>query len=156
VQLATGHPDSPEEMYKYLVAVSRQPDHIKIRAYCDGSVEHFNWLENLGFQFERSYCPEKAVVQPNTEGLMYTGNEHVWPFLEMAVPAPRGHKVPVPGDTGGASMVIDLLLKRAASLGVRLRCETAATELIVDRSGVVTGVMWKRFTETGAVRAKSV
>jgi 3-oxo-5alpha-steroid 4-dehydrogenase len=82
VQQATGHPDSAEEMYKYLVAVSRQPDHEKIRAYCDGSVEHFNWLEDLGFQFERSYFPGKAVIQPNTEGLMFTGNEKVWPFLE--------------------------------------------------------------------------
>jgi succinate dehydrogenase/fumarate reductase flavoprotein subunit len=143
-------------MYKYLVAVSRQPDHAKIRAYCDGSVEHFDWLEDLGFQFERSYYPEKAVIQPNTEGLMYTGNEKVWPFFEMAVPAPRGHKVPVPGDTGGAAMVIDLLLKRAASLGVQVRYETGATELIVDASGAVTGVTWKRFAETGAVRAKSV
>ena len=61
VQQATGHPDSPEEMYKYLVAVSREPDHDKIRAYCDGSVEHFNWLEDLGFQFERSYFPGKVV-----------------------------------------------------------------------------------------------
>ena len=135
VQEATGHPDSPEEMYKYLVAVSRQPDHDKIRAYCEGSVEHFNWLEDLGFQFERSYFPGKAVIQPNTEGLMFTGNEKVWPFLEKAVPAPRGHKVPVPGDTGGASMVIDLLLKRAASLGVQIRYETGATELIVDDVG---------------------
>lgn len=41
-------------------------------AYCDGSVEHFNSLEELGFQFERSYCPAKAVIQPNAEGLMYT------------------------------------------------------------------------------------
>jgi 3-oxo-5alpha-steroid 4-dehydrogenase len=156
VQQATGHPDSPEEMYKYLVAVSRQPDHAKIRAYCDGSVEHFNWLEDLGFQFERSYYPEKAVIQPNTEGLMYTGNEKVWPFFAIAVPAPRGHKVPVPGDTGGAAMVIDLLLKRAASLGVQVRYETGATELIVDASGAVTGVEWKHFGQTGAVRAKSV
>ena len=30
VQQATGHPDSPEEMYKYLVAVSREPEHEKI------------------------------------------------------------------------------------------------------------------------------
>lgn len=156
VQLATGHPDSPEEMYKYLVAVSREPDHDKIRAYCDGSVEHFNWLEGLGFQFERSYFPGKAVIQPNTEGLMFTGNEKVWPFLELAVPAPRGHKVPVPGDTGGAAMVIDLLLKRAASLGIQIRYETGATELIVDGTGKVTGVMWKRFSETGAIKAKSV
>jgi len=156
VQQATGHPDSPEEMYKYLVAVSRQPDHAKIRAYCEGSVEHFNWLEDLGFQFERSYFPGKAVIQPNTEGLMFTGNEKVWPFLEKAVPAPRGHKVPVPGDTGGASMVIDLLLKRTASLGVQIRYETGVTQLIVDGAGAVTGVAWKRFSETGAIKAKSV
>jgi succinate dehydrogenase/fumarate reductase flavoprotein subunit len=156
VQQATGHPDSPEEMYKYLVAVSRDPDHEKIRAYCEGSVEHFNWLESLGFQFERSFYPEKAVIQPNTEGLMYTGNEKVWPFFEKAVPAPRGHKVPVPGDTEGAKLVIDLLLKRAENLGVQVRYETGATQLIVDGSGTVTGVMWKQFTETGAVKAKSV
>ncbi|BBU22800.1 FAD-binding protein [Mycobacterium xenopi] len=156
VQQATGHQDSPEEMYKYLVAVSRDPDHQKIRAYCEGSVEHFTWLEGLGFQFERSFYPEKAVIQPNTEGLMYTGNEKVWPFFEKAVPAPRGHKVPVPGDTEGAKLVVDLLLKRAKSLGVEIRYETGATQLVVDASGAVTGVLWKRFTETGAAKAKSV
>ena len=103
-------------MYKYLVSQSRDPEHDKIRAYCDGSVEHFNWLEALGFQFERSYYPGKVVVPPGTEGLSYTGNEKVWPFCEQAAPAPRGHSVPVPGELGGASMVIDLLLKRAADL----------------------------------------
>ena len=86
VQQATGHPDSAEEMYKYLVAVSREPDHEKIRAYSDGSVEHFNWLEDLGFQFERSFYPGKVVVPPGTEGLSYTGNEKVWPFCEQAEP----------------------------------------------------------------------
>nr|WP_234774488.1 FAD-binding protein [Mycobacterium tuberculosis] len=30
------------------------------------------------------------------------------------------------------------------------------TELIVDGTGKVTGVMWKRFSETGAIKAKSV
>jgi succinate dehydrogenase/fumarate reductase flavoprotein subunit len=151
VQQATGHADSAEEMYKYLVAVSREPEHDKIRAYCEGSVEHFNWLEDLGFQFERSYYPEKAVIQPNTEGLMFTGNEKVWPYKDQAVPAPRGHKVPVPGDTGGASMVIDLLLKRADNL----RYETGATGLVLDDEAVV-GVAWKHFSETGTIRAKAV
>lgn len=98
VQRATGHDDSPEEMYKYLVAMSREPEHDKIRAYCDGSVEHFEWLEALGFEFERSYYPGKVVVPPGTEGLSYTGNEKVWPFCEQAKPAPRGHSVPVPGN----------------------------------------------------------
>jgi 3-oxo-5alpha-steroid 4-dehydrogenase len=156
VQQATGHPDSPEEMYKYLVAVSRQPDHEKIRAYCDGSVEHFNWLEDLGFQFERSYFPGKVVVPPGTEGLSYTGNEKVWPFCEQAKPSPRGHSVPVPGELGGAAMVIDLLVKRADDLGVQIRYETGATNLILDADGAVVGVAWKHFTETGAVKAKAV
>src|SRR5215472_16345007 len=75
VQQATGHDDSPEEMYSYLVAVSREPEHDKIRAYCEGSVEHFNWLEDLGCQFERSFYPRKIVVPLGTEGLTYTGNE---------------------------------------------------------------------------------
>lgn len=155
VQQATGHDDTAEEMYKYLVAVSREPEHDKIRAYCEGSVEHFGWLEDLGFEFERSYFPGKAVIQPNTEGLMFTGNEKVWPFNNMAIPAPRGHKVPVPGDTGGASMVIDLLLKRADELGIEIRYETGATHLITDR-GLVAGVGWKHFTTSGAVRAAAV
>ena len=155
VQQATGYADSAEEMYKYLVAMSREPEHDKIRAYCEGSVEHFNWLEDLGVHFERSYYPEKAVIQPGTEGLMYTGNEKVWPFKDLAVPAPRGHKVPVPGDTQGAAMVIDLLLKRAAELGVQIRFETGATQLIM-RDGAVAGVCWRRFAETGAIRADAV
>jgi 3-oxo-5alpha-steroid 4-dehydrogenase len=155
VQQATGHDDSADEMYKYLVAVSREPELDKIRAYCDGSVDHFDWLEDLGFQFERSYYPEKAVIQPNTEGLMFTGNEKVWPFKDQAVPAPRGHKVPVPGDTQGAAMVIDLLVKRADELGVQIRYETGATQLVVDDDAVI-GVAWKRFGETGAVKAKAV
>ena len=156
VQEATGHDDSPEEMYKYLVAVSREPEHDKIRAYCEGSVEHFNWLEDLGFQFERSFYPGKVVVPPGTEGLSYTGNEKVWPFCEQAKPAPRGHSVPVPGELGGAAMVIELLVKRADELGVQVRYETGATGLILDDGGTVVGVAWKHFAETGAVKANSV
>lgn len=156
VQQATGHTDSPEEMYKYLVAVSRDPELEKIRAYCDGSVEHFTWLEELGFQFERSFCGDKVVVPPNTEGLSYTGNEKVWPFCDQAKPAPRGHSVPVPGELGGAAMVIDLLRKRADQLGVQVRRETGATHLIIDERGAVVGATWKNFGDTGAVKARSV
>jgi succinate dehydrogenase/fumarate reductase flavoprotein subunit len=155
VQLATGHDDSAEEMYKYLVAVSNDPDLDKIRAYADGSVEHFDWLEDLGFQFERSYYPGKVVVPPNTEGLSYTGNELVWPYRDLATPAPRGHSVPVPGELGGAAMVIDLLLKRAHDLGVQIRYEVGVTNLVLSNDAVV-GLRWKHFTDTGAIRAKTV
>src|SRR5581483_8856960 len=64
VQQATGHQDSAGEMYKYLAAAAKEPEHDKVRAYCTGSVEHFHWLESLGFQFERSYFAAKAVIQP--------------------------------------------------------------------------------------------
>ncbi|PYE18031.1 succinate dehydrogenase/fumarate reductase flavoprotein subunit [Williamsia limnetica] len=156
VQKATGHDDSAEEMEKYLLAVSRDPEPEKIHAYSHGSVEHFDWLESLGFEFERSYYPEKAVIQPETQGLMYTGNEKVWPFCEQAVPAPRGHKVPVKGDLGGAGMVVDLLVKRLAELGTEIRYETGARNLVVDELGSVVGVKWKRLQETGFIKAKSV
>ncbi|MET3961693.1 3-oxo-5alpha-steroid 4-dehydrogenase [Marmoricola sp. OAE513] len=156
VQQATGHEDSADEMYKYLVAVSEDPEHDKIRVFCDDSVEHFDWVEALGFQFERSYFSGKAVIQPNTEGLMFTGNEKVHPYRDAAVPAPRGHKVPVPGDTGGTQMVMDLLNERIKEAGVDVRYEVGATNLVQDADGSVVGVAWKKFSETGHLRAKAV
>ena len=156
VQQATGHDDTADAMYDYLVAVSKDPEHDKIRAYCDGSVEHFGWLEALGFEFERSYYPEKAVIQPGTQGLMFTGNEKVWPFKEQAAPAPRGHKVPVAGDTEGTKMVMDLLRDRLDEAGVEVRYETGATNLVADGSGAVVGLAWRSFEQTGLVGAGAV
>ena len=157
VQVATGHEDPVEEMVKYLTATSKEPEPDKIRAYCEGSVEHFDWLETLGFQFERSYYPEKAVIQPGTQGLMFTGNEKVWPYLDEARPAPRGHKVPVPGDTEGTKMVMDLLRERVEEAGVEVRYETGASHLVTSPRPVRwSGSAWKSFDTTGVVRAGSV
>ncbi len=156
VQRATGQDDSPEEMEKYLLAVSKDPEPEKIHAYCQASPQHFEWLESLGFEFERSFYPEKAVIQPGTEGLMFTGNEKVWPFLEQAVPAPRGHKVPVPGDTEGTRLVMDLLRARVEEAAVEVRFETGATHLVTDDDGAVVGVAWRSFDESGVVAAPSV
>jgi 3-oxo-5alpha-steroid 4-dehydrogenase len=155
VQKATGIDDSAEEMAKYLTAVSKDPESDKIEAYAHDSVEHFDWLEALGFEFERSFFPGKAVIQPGTEGVMYTGNEKVWPFSEMAKPAPRGHKVPVPGDTGGAKLVLDCLNDRLIEAGVEIRYETGASALVVDGDAVV-GIAWRKFKETGFIRSKAV
>ncbi len=159
VQQATGHEDSVEAMVGYLMASTKDPDEVKIRAYCEGSVAHFDWLESLGFQFERSYFPGKAVIQPGTEGLMFTGNEKVWPYRDQVAPAPRGHKVPVPGDTEGTRIVMDLLRSRVEEAGVEVRYETGATNLVVDgdpATGAVVGLAWKSFERTGLVRAGSV
>jgi 3-oxo-5alpha-steroid 4-dehydrogenase len=155
VQRATGHHDTPDEMYAYLMAVTPEPEADKIRAYADGSAGHCDWLESLGFEFERSFYPEKAVIQPQTQGLMYTGNEKVWPFRDLAVPAPRGHKVPVPGDTQGAKLVIDLLVRRAEQLGVEVWLETGATDLVIDADRV-RGVRWRSYDKRGVVLARSI
>lgn len=159
VQQATGIEDSAEEMVKYLMAVSLDPDEEKIRAFCEDSVEHFDWIEALGMQFERSFYPHKAVIQPGTEGLMFTGNEKVHPFRDLAKPAPRGHKVPVAGDTGGAKMVLDLLAERLAETSIDVRYETGAANLVVspgpEGGGAVVGVGWRKFDERGFIRASS-
>ncbi len=154
-QEAGGYDDTPAEMAKYLAAASPECDPEKISLYCEGSVEHFGWLESLGFEFERSYYPGKSVMAPCTQGVMFTGNEKVWPFSEIAVPAPRGHQPPVPGDSGGGELVLDLALTRLDELGVEVRYETGATALVTESDAVV-GAMWKRFGDTGAVHADAV
>jgi 3-oxo-5alpha-steroid 4-dehydrogenase len=154
VQRATGFDDSADEMFGYLMAVTPEPEIEKIRSYADGSADHCDWLESLGFQFERTYYPEKAVIQPGTQGLMYTGNEKVWPFRELARPAPRGHKVPVPGDTGGAKLVIDLLVERSRQLGVDIWYETGATSLVIEDDRVC-GARWRSYEREGIVHARS-
>jgi 3-oxo-5alpha-steroid 4-dehydrogenase len=156
VQRATGHEDSAQDMAAYLIATAKDPDEEKIRAYANGAVEHFGWLESLGFEFERSYFPGKAVIQPGTEGLMYTGNEKVWPFRDQIRPAPRGHKVPVPGDTGGTRIVMDLLRSQIEAAGVEVRYETGATNLLIDESGNVGGLAWRSFEAAGVIRAGAV
>ena len=155
VQKATGHQDSVEAMADYLIASTKDPDREKIHAYCEGSVELFDWLESLGFEFERSFYPEKAVIQPGTQGLMFTGNEKVWPYRENIKPAPRGHKVPVPGDTEGTKIVMDLLRTKAEEAGVDIRYETGVTNLVLDDEAVV-GVVWRSYDKTGVIRASSV
>jgi 3-oxo-5alpha-steroid 4-dehydrogenase len=160
VQRATGVEDSAEEMFKYLMVVSLDPDEEKIRAFCEDSVEHFDWIEALGMEFERSLYEKKAVIQPGTEGLMFTGNEKVHPFRDLAKPAPRGHKVPVAGDTGGAKMVLDLLAEKISETDMDVRYETGASNLVVaagpEGGGAVVGVAWRKYDERGVIRARSV
>ena len=97
------------------------------------------------------------MIQPGTQGLMFTGNEKVWPYLDEARPAPRGHKVPVPGDVDGTKMVMDLLRDRVEEAGRRgaLRDRREPPRDLAE-SGDVVGVEWKSFDTVGVVRAGAV
>ena len=120
VQQATGHEDSAEEMYKYLVAVSKEPEPDKIRAYCDGLGRALRLARGAGLRVRALLLPGEggdparhpgADVHRQREGLALPATR--------PCPAPRGHKVPVPGDTEGTKMVMDLL--RDAGRGGRRR-----------------------------------
>lgn len=99
VQKAAGYDDDADNMYRFMTASMGIEQAALIRRYCDDSLSHFDWLEAQGVPFERTYHPGKAVVLVNTVGLLTTGNEKVWPFRELARPAPRGHHVAVPGES---------------------------------------------------------
>ena len=64
--------------------------------------------------------------------------------------------MPVPGDTEGTRIVLDLIRDRLAEEEVEVRYETGATHLVTSEAGEVVGLAWRSFDETGYVRAGSV
>lgn len=140
VQKACGFEDSALDLYRYLMAATPDPDPVKIRAYADDSLAHFDWLERNGVPFERSYYPTKNVLQETTQCLIWTGNEKVWPFREKAKPAPRGHKVAFHGYEGGGGLAVGKLAAVAKGAGVKALFDTRVIALVVDVDGTVVGV----------------
>jgi len=152
VQKAVGLEDTVEDMYRYLVANTPEPDEAKIRLYCEESVAHFDWLVAQGVPFEDSYHREKNVVQMTTECLIDSGNEAAWPFSEKAKPVARGHKVAMEGEAGGAKL-IEVLVARAEKLGVRIQYDTAVMQLVRDGDRIA-GVVAKTTDGKLAVKAR--
>lgn len=153
VQQAAGYADTPRAMYDFLMANGISPDAEIVRAFCDGCVEHFDWLEAQGVPFERSYFPGKAVFLTTTTCLMSTGNEKVWPYREVAPPAPRGHKVAREGENAG-SLAMEALLARCAEAGFKTRFDSQVTALVIDDDGRVVGVRYRRAGEEHHARAR--
>ena len=153
VQKAVGVDDSVDAMFTYLVMNTPEPDEDKIRVYCDGSVEHFDWLVAQGVPFNDTMYQGKHVMQMTDECLIWSGNEEVHPFRDKAKPAPRGHKVAEPGEGGGAKMM-DCLIKRSESLGVRVIFDAHVHDIVREDDRIV-GISYRVFgEEKGAVRAR--
>ena len=152
VQKANGYDDTIEDMVAYLTAVTPRPDVVKIRAYCEESVAHFNWLETQGVPFNEKYYPGKHFEVPTDETLSYTGNEKVYPYIEKARPAPRGHQVAVPGP--GGSVLIAKLIAAAQAAGARFEFDAAVNAMVVSSSGAVVGVRFRRFGTEAFVAAR--
>lgn len=152
VQRANGIEDSVEDMYRYLLENTPDPDPEKIRLYCEQSTRHFAWLEAQGVPFNNGFWRGKHVMQPTDECLIWSGNEKAWPFRENAKPAPRGHKVARAGEAG--PLLMDKLIARVEALGVRIDYNAAAQSLVVDDGMRIRGITCRQFGATRAIAAK--
>ncbi len=141
VQRACGYQDSTEDMYRYLMlAGGEQVDEAKVRTYCDGSVDHFDWLVACGVPYKDSEYRERAIMALNDDCLLYTGNEKAWPFSAVAAPCPRGHNLQVEGDNGGP-LLMKILGENVVERGIRVEYDARALTLIADEDNQVHGVV---------------
>ena len=142
VQRACGFEDSAEQMAAYLTAACGPgADVEKIEIFCNGSVEHFNWLVEHGVPFKDSYLGPEVTTDPHTDDcLTYTGSELAHPFAKVAVPAPRGHTVQRDGDNAGYLMM-QRLTEAATKANVEVQSDTRVTSLVQSEDGRVTGVV---------------
>lgn len=139
VQKRAGYDDTPEEMFKYLsIEAQDAVSEALLRAFCETSVEHFEWLRALGVPMPPSGAVAKVSYPVNDCTLYFSGNEASPPYSDRARPAPRGHRVLGWGATG--RRLFTHLRNAAASGGADIRAHTEATRLIADADGAVIGV----------------
>jgi len=140
VQEACGFSDSVEDMFQFLMAASGpDPDRAKVRAYCDGSVDHYGWLVEVGVPFKAAFYPEPGLEPPNEDGLVYSGGEDAYPFDRLARPAPRAHK-PQHRHAAGR-FLMDRLLAAVATTTARVETDVRVMRLVVDTDDRVVGVV---------------
>lgn len=153
VQKACGFDDDADNMYNFLSnALGPHADLEKIRLYCDGSVEHFEWFRSCGVDFVESLYDRPTWMPPTKDGLMWLG-ENAWPYNELARPVPRGHRPAT--ESWAGHQVMDALVSTCEQLGVECHTDTRAVSLVLDGDRVV-GVTARRFGNDLTYRAKAV
>ena len=151
VQKECGFEDTADDMFAFLrAALGPHADEEKLRAYCDGSADHFRWLVDHGVDFRPSLYDAPSWMPPTTDGLMWLG-ENSWPFDTIATPAPRGHRPPAPFFAG--KVLMDALVAAAQEAGVRTVVDTRVTDLVVE-DGHVVGVRTRQYGEERVLRAR--
>jgi len=140
VQKANDFEDTLELMHTHVrAAAGPTADPEKVRLYCEGSLEHFDWFEGIGVEFKDSFHDEKVIFPPDDECLTFSGNEQAWPFSAESTPMPRGHKPKWNGPAGG--YVMEQVIRTIGELGGTIQNETRVERLIVDEDGRVVGVV---------------
>jgi 3-oxo-5alpha-steroid 4-dehydrogenase len=151
LQIACGFQDSPENMAAFLRnALGPGADDDRVQAYCEGSPDHFEWLVSIGVPFKASFCDEPNRESADDAGLLFSGGEDAYPFDELAVPVPRGHKPQCIDSAGG--FLMDRLGAAVSTSGARVVTEASAETLVVD-SGEVVGLLVRTDDGPRAFRA---
>ncbi|OBG15703.1 flavoprotein [Mycolicibacterium celeriflavum] len=159
IQTACGFDDSVENMMAFLnVAMGPGADEKRIADYCEGSLDHFDWLVENGVVFKPEFFGEPGWEPMGDQGLMFSGGENSYPFNTIAMPAPRGH-VPqmsnkVQGESSAGYMLMKPLVETATGAGARALYDVRVQRLIVESDGRVVGVFARRYGEDVAVRAR--
>ena len=139
IQRACGFDDSPEAMFRYLMAAcGPDPDPALVEPYCEHSVEHFHWLVAQGVPFRASYYPH-GHFPDGDDGLVFSGNERVHPFRDCAPPAPRGHIPRTRGPAGG--LLMQKLGAAVQRSGAGSFFDARCRALVVEGDGRVVGVI---------------
>ncbi|WP_094286501.1 FAD-dependent oxidoreductase [Mycobacterium lehmannii] len=159
IQKACGFDDSVANMAAYLnVAMGPGADEKRIADYCDGSLEHFDWLVGCGVQFKPEFFGEPGWEPMGDQGLMYSGGENSYPFNTIATPAPRGHVPQMSnkkqGEASAGYMLMKPLVETATAAGARAIYDVRVQRLVVESDGRVVGVYARRYGEEIAVRAR--
>jgi len=153
VQKACGFDDPVDEMIKAVrVAAGAHADEAKVRRFCGESVEHFDWICDLGVEFKDSYVAEKTTHPLDDNCLFYSGNELAYPFADAAAPSPRGHKPAHPGEAGG--FLMEPFLKSTETAGARVLTDCRAERLIQHEDGRVVGLVARRNDERLHLKAR--
>ena len=151
VQKACGFDDDADNMFAFLAAaLGPHADEAKLRLYCDGSVEHFEWFRSLGVTFEETLHDAPTWMPLTRDGLMWLG-ENAWPYDTLARPVPRGHRPATEGFAGWT--IMEKLVAAVRGAGVRVDPDTRACALVVEDDRVV-GVTAQRFGKPVAYRAR--
>jgi len=154
IQKACGFEDTSEDMFNFLMmAAGPLADEAKIRAYVDGSVDHFNWLVKMGVPYKKSFYAERNIYIRTDDCLLYSSNEQAWPFVQKAKPCPRGHNIQVDGDNGGP-VLMNALTKQVEARGIRVEYEARVLTLIVDEDRNVIGLVVRINQQEKHVKAR--
>ncbi len=154
IQRACGFEDSTEDMFNYLMkSFGLIADEAKIRAYCEGSTDHYHWLVDKGVPYKGSFHERRAIIPMTDDSLLYSGNEKCWPFTEIAKPCPRGHAPTIEGDNGGP-LLFKALANQVQKRGVQIHYDTRVLTLIADDNNHVHGIVIRMNQQEYTVKAR--